>query len=169
MFISLSSCTALKNVVQEKEHISKNTKNSQSVVDSIVSVFKNREIADQFSFKIPRSNTNNKSKDSILDARLDEILAKINFKKRSGFNSYKMRYNPKEREIQTNITVGATKDSINNVTKSATEVTKESSSIATYIKKTGIPTKWLLIAGLIYFRKDIFWLIQKIIKLIKPL
>jgi hypothetical protein len=159
ILISFSSCTAFKKVIKEKEHISKTSEKSKSVVDSIVSVWNNRGIDDQFTFKIPRSNTADKTKDSILDARLDEILAKINFKKRSGSNSYRMRYNPKKREIETNVIVGATKDSISNVTKSDDKVVKETTSIKSYIKKTGIPMLYIYIGLAFVFRKQIYWLL----------
>lgn len=167
MLISFSSCTAFKKVIQKKEHLSKTTEKSNSVVDSIISVWKNREIEDQFTFKIPRSNTANKTKDSILDARLDEILAKVNFKKRSGSNSYRMQYNPKKRELETNVTVGATKDSISNVTKSATKTAKETNIISNYIKKTGIPM-WYIYIGLAFvFRKQIYWVFNKFFPVLK--
>lgn len=169
ILISLSSCTALKTVFQKKEHITTRATSSKAVVDSIVSVWKNREIEDQFTFKIPRSNTSNKTKDSILDARLDEILAKINFKKRSGSNSYRMRYNPNKRELETNVTVGATKDSISNVTKSDTKTAKETNIISNYIKKTGIPM-WYIYIGLAFvFRKQIYWVLNKLFPVLKTL
>lgn len=167
ILILFSSCTAFKKVIKEKEHISQSSEKSKSVVDSIVSVWNNRGIDDQFTFKIPRSNTADKTKDSILDARLDEILAKINFKKRSGSNSYKMRYNAKKREIETNVTVGATKDSISNVTKSDDKVTKETNSIKSYIKKTGIPMKYLVILLVWAFRKQIYWVLGKAFPVLK--
>ena len=167
ILISFSSCTAFKKVIKEKEHISKTSEKSKSVVDSIVSVWNNRGIDDQFTFKVPRSNTADKTKDSILDARLDEILAKINFKKRSGSNSYKMRYNPKKREIETNVTVGATKDSINKVTKSDDKVTEKTTSIKSYIKKTGIPMLYIYICLAFVFRKQIYWSLGKAFPVLK--
>jgi len=167
LLISFSSCTAFKKVVKEKEHISTTSIQSKSVVDSIVSVWNNRGIEDQFIFKIPRSNTSDKTKDSILDARLDEILAKINFKKRSGSNSYKMRYNPKKREIETNVSVGATKDSISKVAKLDDKVIQETDSIKSYIKKTGIPILYIYIGLAFVFRKQIYWALNKMFPVLK--
>jgi len=161
LLFSLSSCTVWNKIIKKKEDISKTTQTTKSVTDSIVSVFKNRAINDQFSFRVPKFQSKDKHQDSVLENRLNEILKSINYNKRSGKNSYRVKYNPKKRAIETDVTIGETQDKTNSTNKEVEKDSTDFKSVSTFIKKKGIPM-WTIIIGIILiFRKQIYWLIKK--------
>ena len=169
LILFLSSCTALKSVKKETETLSISEKETVQKTDSIVSIKQNRAIKDNFVFKVPKSSSSDKSTDSIIDARLDEILEKLNFQKSSGSNSYKMSYNPDKREIEGSVEVGATEDKTQSTNASSSQKSSESNFLSSVSKKTGIPTIWIL--GIIVFllRSQIFWLLKKLFPLLETL
>lgn len=167
--ILFSSCTALKSVKKETETVTSSEKETVQKYDSLVSIKQSRAINDKYIFKVPKSKSNNKSTDSILDARLDEILDKINFQKRSGSNSYKMSYNPKKREIVTDVEVGATEDKTKSTNKEVTETSKETQFLKSISTKTGIPVKWIIALLVFLLRNQIFWLLKKLFPALETL
>jgi len=167
VIILFGSCTALKSVKKQKTSTSTSVRSEVARYDSIVKVERNKAIFDKMVFTIPKSNTANKQNDSILDARLDEILATINFQKKSGSNGYKIKYNPKRREIETNITVGATEDKNRQINTEKEDSITETSTINSFVKKTGIPLMWLISGVVFLLRKEIYWLIKKGLSLLK--
>ena len=164
-----SSCTALKRVKKETETVTTSEKETVQKFDSLVSIEKNRAINDKYIFKVPKSKSNDKASDSILDARLDEILDKINFQKRSGSNSYKMSYNPKKREIVTDVEVGATEDKTKNTNTEVTEISKETSFFKSISNKTGIPVSWIIIGLVFLLRGQLFWVLKKLFPALETL
>ncbi|MDB4157968.1 hypothetical protein N9609_00605 [bacterium] len=165
----LSSCTALKSVKKETETLSISEKETVQKTDSIVSIKQNRAIKDNFVFKVPKSSSTDKSTDSILDARLDEILEKLNFQKTSGSNSYKMSYNTEKREIEGSVEVGGTEDKTQITNAERLQTSSESDFLSSTSKKTGIPTMWII--GIIVFllRSQLFWLLKKLFPVLETL
>ena len=168
-FLFSSSCRALKNQKKETEIVTSSENEKVEKLESLIIVKENMAINDKYIFKVPRNKSNNKTTDSILDARLDEILNKVNFQKSSGSNNYKMSYNSKKREIVTDIEVGATEDKIKSTDKQSAIINKENNSFKSKSKKTGIPILWII--GLIVFllRTEIFWLLKKLFPVLKTL
>ena len=84
--INLWSCGSLKK--KETETIKNTEKVSEKTNDSIVLKEINKAINDLVKIKVSSSNTNNKVFDSLVNAKVDEILEKINLQKTSGSNQY---------------------------------------------------------------------------------
>ena len=154
---------------KETEKLSISEKETVQKTDSIVSIKQNRAIKDNFVFKVPKSSSSDKSTDSIIDARLDEILEKLNFQKSSGSNSYKMSYNPDKREIEGSVEVGATADKTQSTHASNLQTSTDSDFLSSTSKKTGIPTIWILAIIVFLFRSQLFWLLKKLFPVLETL
>lgn len=152
--INLWSCGSLKK--KETETIKNTEKVSEKTNDSIVLKEINKAINDLVKIKVSSSNTNNKVFDSLVNAKVDEILEKINLQKTSGSNQYQISYNKIKREIEASMKVGETQNNTSEVKKTEKQETKDSEYISTYIKKVkGIPFYWYIIAFIVIFRKQI--------------
>lgn len=152
------SCGSIKKT--EKETIKTSEKITATTNDSIVLKEINRAIDDLIKIKVSSSNTNDKVFDSLVNAKVDEILEKINLQKKSGSNQYQISYNKIKREIEASMKVGETQSTTSDIKKTEKTETKDSEYISTYIKKVrGIPFYWFIIAFIVIFRKQIFGLI----------
>lgn len=160
LLITIGSCGVLKKI--KKETVKTNIKigSYSKRFDSIYKTEISKSIDDYFVIPITKSNTSNSNIDSIVDAKVDEILSKLNFNKRSGDNQYQFMYNKLKRELNTKISIGKTQNTSLN---KRTEVEKQTTEISFYkefIKKTGIPIPWLIVILIVVFRKQLFWLIK---------
>jgi hypothetical protein len=93
VFISCSSAkkykeenTLLKSQIQKR--------------DSLRSVIINQAIDDKFITPVVQSNTGNRELDSLVNAKVDEILSKLNTSKNSGDNSYKLIYDKLAKQLE---------------------------------------------------------------------
>lgn len=93
VFISCSSArkykqenTLLKNEIQKR--------------DSIKSTVINQAIDDKLITPVIQSNTGNAVLDSLVNAKVDEILSKLNTSKNSGDNSYKLIYDKLAKQLE---------------------------------------------------------------------
>lgn len=88
----------------EKTSDTKTTEFQSVVNDSIQKETINQGIDDTVTVEVPVS-------DPMLDAKIDEILSKLNTSKKSGSNSYKVKYDPDTNTLTQEATIGETKDS----------------------------------------------------------
>ena len=68
--------------------------------DSIKSVIINRAIDDKLITPVAQSSTGNRELDSLVNAKVDEILSKLNTSKDSGDNSYKLIYDKLAKQLE---------------------------------------------------------------------
>jgi hypothetical protein len=85
-----------------KKHKEENTllKNEIQKRDSLKSVIINQAIDDKFITPVVQSNTGNRELDSLVNAKVDEILSKLNTSKNSGDNSYKLIYDKLAKQLE---------------------------------------------------------------------
>ena len=160
------SCGATKTTETKTETKIEHT--SVKSNDSIVLKEINRAISDLVNIKIPKSKSNNAILDSIVNARVDEILEKIDFKKTSGDNQYQILYNKLKRQIEASFQVGKTENNSSAVKK--TEIDKKSDShlIYEYTKKVkGLPFYWWILLIVFVFRKFIFGILELLFPVVR--
>lgn len=68
--------------------------------DSLRSVIINQAIDDKLITPVVQSNTGNLVLDSLVNAKVDEILSKLNTSKNSGGNSYKLIYDKLAKQLE---------------------------------------------------------------------
>lgn len=92
----LTSCSSAKKMKQEnillKTEIQKR--------DSIKNTFINKAVDDKLITPITQSQTGNVVFDSLVNAKVDEILSKLNTAKNSGDNSYKLIYDKLKKQLE---------------------------------------------------------------------
>ena len=153
------SCGATKTTETKTETKIEHT--SVKSNDSIVLKEINRAISDLVNIKIPKSKSNNAILDSIVNARVDEILEKIDFKKVSGDNQYQILYNRLKRQIEASFTVGKTENNTSNVKQIEIDKKSDTYLISEYEKKIrGLPFYWWIIGLIFLFRKFIFGVLE---------
>lgn len=170
LFLGVSiffSCNGSKkitevNSIKEKENSLKTEKIDEK--KEIVS----KEIEDKITIPVEKSNTNDKKVDSLVDAKVKEILKKLNTSKQSGTNGYSLSYNELKDLLEVVVQVGETKNTIEKTSNTIEEKSKEYSEVNEYIKKVkGIPFYWYIIAFIIIFRKQIFYILGLIFPALK--
>ena len=156
LFVSCGASKTTETKTETKiEHTSLKTN------DSIVLKEINRAISDLVKIKVPVSKSNDKFLDSIVNARVDEILEKIDFKKTSGDNQYQILYNKLTRQIEASFKVGKTENTNSNVKKIEIDTKTDSHMIYEYTKKVkGLPFYWWILLIVFVFRKFIFGLLE---------
>ena len=90
--------------------------------DSIKSVIINRAIDDKLITPITQSSTGNRELDSLVNAKVDEILSKLNTSKDSGDNSYKLIYDKLAKQLEFYSKIAQTKNE-NSTTKTTNDKT----------------------------------------------
>ena len=115
VFISCSSAkkykeenTVLKNEIQKR--------------DSLKTVVINQAIDDKLITPVVQSNTGNRELDSLVNAKVDEILSKLNTSKDSGDNSYKLIYDKLAKQLEFYSKMALTKNE-NTTTKTTNDKT----------------------------------------------
>ena len=154
--LSLTGCSGTKKttettVIKEKE------KTSITNTDSVKKTVVNKEIKDVLSTPVSKSDTGNKMFDSIVDAKVREILKKLNTSKQSGDNSYKLTYDELKDLLEVHVTVGETKNDFEKIGSKVSTIETDSQYISEYKEKIkGVPFYWWIILLIIIFRKTIF-------------
>ncbi|MBP4139167.1 hypothetical protein [Flavobacterium geliluteum] len=115
VFISCSSAkkykaenTTLKSEIQKR--------------DSLKTVIINQAIDDKLITPVVQSNTGNRELDSLVNAKVDEILSKLNTSKDSGDNSYKLIYDKLAKQLEFYSKMAQTKNE-NSTTKTSNDKT----------------------------------------------
>jgi hypothetical protein len=68
----------------------------------------NKAIADQTIIPVVKQKSNNTAFDSLVNAKVDEILNKLNYQKKSGDNSLEVKYNALLKQLEINSKIGQT-------------------------------------------------------------
>jgi hypothetical protein len=90
--------------------------------DSLKSVIINQAIDDKLITPVVQSSTGNRKLDSLVNAKVDEILSKLNTSKNSGDNSYKLIYDKLAKQLEFYSKMAQTKNE-NTATKTTNEKT----------------------------------------------
>lgn len=107
-----------------KKHKQENTllKSEIQRRDSLRNVIVNQSINDKLITPVVQSNTGNKEVDSLVNAKVDEILSKLNTSKNSGDNSYKLIYDKLAKQLEFYSKMAQTKNE-NTATKTTNDKT----------------------------------------------
>lgn len=109
----LVSCKAKKPLETKTEAT---TINHDSINKSRV-ITRNAQIIDSLKIVIGRIYTDKKECDSICQIAVDRLLSQLNTKKKSGENSFGAYYDSKDKSLNFNAQIGATKSDSTSVTK----------------------------------------------------
>lgn len=104
--IVFTSCSSVKKLKQESTLL----KNEVQKRDSIKSTVINKAIDDRLITPIVQSQTGNTVFDSLVNAKVDEILSKLNTAKNSGDNSYKLIYDKLKKQLEFYAQIAQTKN-----------------------------------------------------------
>lgn len=158
VFISCSSAkkykeenTLLKSQIQKR--------------DSLRSVIINQAIDDKFITPVVQSNTGNRELDSLVNAKVDEILSKLNTSKNSGDNSYKLIYDKLAKQLEFYSKMAQTKNentaiktsndkTIIQIKKIPIEIKKPLSKLEKFLIGLGILTLLFLVYKAVVFIKN---------------
>ena len=164
--LTLCSCRSVKTLTKANKQTTTTAK-TEFKKDSINTTVINKSIDDALTIPVTKSNTNNKLKDSIINAKVDEILSKLNTSKKSGNNSYKLYYNLEERFVKLQASIGETKDrSTDTKTEETTEKTFEEKTDQYIIKKIRSTPWWVYTLVVLWFFPQI---LQRIKTIINPI
>lgn len=120
--IILVSCKTSKKILSTE--VTKSTEKTQK--DSIKNVVVNQTINDKLITPVFESKTGKVVFDSLVNAKVDEILSKLNTSKSSGENEYKLYYNQLKKQLEFYAKIAETK---NENTSTKSNVYKEQESI----------------------------------------
>ena len=112
------SCSSAKKQKQENTIL----KSEIQKRDSLKSVIINQVIDDKLITPVVQSSTGNRKLDSLVNAKVDEILSKLNTSKDSGDNSYKLIYDKLAKQLEFYSKMAQTKNE-NTVTKATNDKT----------------------------------------------
>ena len=110
------SCSSAKKQKQENTIL----KSEIQKRDSLKSVIINQAIDDKLITPVVQSSTGNRKLDSLVNAKVDEILSKLNTSKDSGDNSYKLIYDKLAKQLEFYSKMAQTKNE-NTVTKATND------------------------------------------------
>lgn len=123
----LTGCSSARKLKQENTII----KNEVQKKDSIKNVVINQAIDDKLITPIVQSQTGNAVFDSLVNAKVDEILSKLNTSKNSGDNSYKLIYDRLTKQLEFYAKIAQTKNE-------NTAVKNEKAKTIIQVKKTPV-------------------------------
>lgn len=101
-----TSCSSLKKVKQENTLLKSEIQKRDSIKNTIV----NKAIDDKLITPITQSQTGNVVFDSLVNAKVDEILSKLNTSKNSGDNGYKLIYDKLKKQLEFYAQIAQTKN-----------------------------------------------------------
>jgi hypothetical protein len=102
----VTSCSSVKKITKEDTLIENEIQRSDSIKNTVV----NKEINDQLITSVAQSHTGNASLDSLVNAKVDEILSKLNTSKNSGDNSYRLIYDKFKKQLEFNARIAKTQN-----------------------------------------------------------
>ncbi|MEO5775461.1 MAG: hypothetical protein ABIQ27_01070 [Flavobacterium sp.] len=120
------SCSSAKKYKQENTVL----KSEIQKRDSVKSVIINQSIDDKLITPVVQSSTGNRELDSLVNAKVDEILSKLNTSKNSGDNSYKLIYDKLAKQLEFYSKMAQTKNE---------NLTTKTSNVKTIIQIKKIP------------------------------
>jgi hypothetical protein len=163
LVLTIWSCRSVKTVSETNKE-TKTTEKKEIKKDSVNTTVINKPINDVFTIPVVKSNTNNKAKDSIINAKVDEILSKLNTTKKSGNNSYKLYYDLDKRFVELQALIGETKDTNTETnTEQTTEKTFEEKTDEYISKKIRSIPWWFYALVIFWFFPQILARVQTVI------
>jgi hypothetical protein len=147
--LTLLSCASKKIKESSKKLSSLQIKEIKK--DSVLILKTSRPINDLLKLPVVKSNTSNKKNDSIINAKVDEILSKLNTSKQSGNNSYNLFYDIGRRILRLETSIGETTDQSLIVINNSKEETILEETTREYLYKKIIRTPWWVFAGFVVF------------------
>ena len=111
-------CSSAKKYKQENTLL----KSEIQKRDSLKSVIINQAINDKLITPVVQSSTGNRMLDSLVNAKVDEILSKLNTSKNSGDNSYRLIYDKLAKQLEFYSKMAQTKNE-NTATKTTNDKT----------------------------------------------
>ena len=139
----LVGCKATKTVVASDNKILV----ANSTNDSIKTIVINQPINDKLITPVVQSNTGNQKIDSIVNAKVDEILQKLNTNKQSGTNGYSLLYDKLKKQLEFIANINQTKNENTATEKTKTTTIFETKEVPVIVEKP--LQRWQLY--LIYF------------------
>lgn len=104
--IVFTSCSSSKKMKQENILLKSEIQKRDSIKSTII----NQAIDDKLITPIVQSQTGNAVFDSLVNAKVDEILSKLNTAKNSGDNSYKLIYDKLKKQLEFYAQIAQTKN-----------------------------------------------------------
>jgi hypothetical protein len=101
-----TGCSSAKKIKEENTIV----KSEIQKRDSIKSIVVNQAIDDKLVTQIVQSKTGNAVFDSFVNAKVDEILSKLNTSKNSGDNGYKLIYDKLKKQLEFYAKIAQTKN-----------------------------------------------------------
>lgn len=102
----LVSCSSAKKITAENTTVKSEIQKKDSIKSTVI----NQPIDDKLITPIVQSNTGNTVFDSLVNAKVDEILSKLNTSKNSGDNSYKLIYDQLKKQLEFYAKIAQTKN-----------------------------------------------------------
>ncbi|ESU18991.1 hypothetical protein FCR2A7T_24020 [Flavobacterium cauense R2A-7] len=129
--IVLTGCSSSKKLKEENILL----KNEIQKRDSIKSTVINRAIEDKLITPIAQSQTGNAVFDSLVNAKVDEILSKLNTAKNSGDNGYKLIYDKLKKQLEFYVQIAQTKNENTTVKNEKVKTIIQVKKIPVVVKK----------------------------------
>lgn len=101
-----TSCSSAKKMKQENILLKSEIQKRDSIKNTVI----NKAIEDKLITPITQSQTGNVVFDSLVNAKVDEILSKLNTAKNSGDNSYKLIYDKLKKQLEFYAQIAQTKN-----------------------------------------------------------
>lgn len=102
--ILITGCSSTKKIKEENTLLKSEIQNRDSSKNTVI----NQPIDDKLITPIVQSQTGNQSFDSIVNAKVDEILTKLNLTKSSGENGYVLIYDKLRKQLEFNARIART-------------------------------------------------------------
>jgi len=102
----LTGCSSTKKLKEENTLLKSEIQKRDSIKNTVI----NQAIDDKLITPIVQSQTGNSVFDSLVNAKVDEILSKLNASKNSGDNSYKLIYDKLKKQLEFYVQIAQTKN-----------------------------------------------------------
>ncbi len=130
--ILLISCSSTKKIKEENTFL----KNEIQKRDSIRNTVINQAVDDNLITPVVQSQSGNAIFDSLVNAKVDEILSKLNTTKNSGDNSYKLIYDKLKKQLEFYVRIAQTQNENTVVKKEKIKTIIQVKKIPVVVKKT---------------------------------
>ena len=148
LFIFIQSCLGSKKTT-EKKYKSISTENVLKSNDTTSKEIVSKSIKDEIIVEVPVS-------DPMTNAKIDEILRKLNTQKKSGNNNYKLYYDSKLRELRAELYVGETRDKVLETNNKVVNEKTFEQEISENSKKIIRIIPWYIWLAIIWLTRKIF-------------
>ncbi len=104
--ILLTGCSSIKKLKEENTLLKSEIQKRDSIKNTVI----NQSIDDKLITPIVQSQTGNLVFDSMVNAKVDEILSKLNTSKNSGDNNYKLIYDKLKKQLEFYVQIAQTQN-----------------------------------------------------------